>query len=157
MILTFINFSWRLWAQIKHVYLIEFTQAVWLLTNWWIGMNETNLTQHGRSTDVNASDVLYLRDKNKTLKKRGNLLRTTSFNGNSCRVRIFIKIIMVCVRAALIIKALEYKFKWKHDFFKTLLKHFLNMISDLKLWFSRSYIASLLLSFTLRILHQRIV
>ena len=30
---------------------------------------------------------------------------------------------MVCVRAALIIKALEYEFKWKHDFFKTFLKH----------------------------------
>ena len=73
--LTFINFSLRLWAQIKHVFLIEFTQAVWLLTNWWLGMNETNLTQHGRSTDVNASHVLYLRDKKKTLKKRGNLLR----------------------------------------------------------------------------------
>ena len=63
------------------------------------------------NTYVNASDVLYLRDKNKTLKKRGNLLRTTSFNGNSCRVRILIKIIMVCVRAPLIIKALEYEFK----------------------------------------------
>ena len=124
MILTFINFSWRLWAQIKHVVLIEFTQVVWLLTNWWLGMNETNLTQHGRSTDVNASHVLYLRDKKKTLKKRGNLLRTTSFNGNSCRVRILIKIIMVCVRAALIIKALEYEFKWKYDFFETFLKHF---------------------------------
>ena len=74
-------------------------------------MNETNLTQHGRSTDVNASHVLYLRDKKKTLKKRGNLLRTTSFNGNSCCVRILINIIMVCVRAALIIKALEYEFK----------------------------------------------
>ena len=79
MISTFINFSWRLWAQIKHVYLIKFTQTVWLLTNWWIGMNETNLTQHGRSTDVNASDVLYLRDKKKILKKRGILLRRTSF------------------------------------------------------------------------------
>ena len=67
-------------------------------------MNETNLTQHGRSTDVDASHVLYLRDKKKTLKKRGKLLRTTSFNGNSCCV-------MVCVRAALIIKALEYEFK----------------------------------------------
>ena len=116
LILTFINFSWRLWAQIKHVYLIKFTQVVWLLTNWWIGMNETNLTQQSRSIDVNASDVLYLRDKKKTLKKRGNLLRTTSFNGNSCRVRILINIIMVCVRAALIIEALEYEFKWKHDF-----------------------------------------
>ena len=74
-------------------------------------MNETNLTQHGRSIDVNASHVLYLSDKKKTLKKRGNLLRTTSFNGNSCRVRILINIIMVCVRAALIIKALEYEFQ----------------------------------------------
>ena len=64
-------------------------------------MNKTNLTQHGRSTDVNASDVLYLRDKTKILKKkREKLLRTTSFNGNSCRIRILIKIIIVCVRAA---------------------------------------------------------
>ena len=69
MILTFINFSWRLWAQIKHVYLIKFTQVVWLLTNWWIGMNETNLTQHGRSTDVNASDILYPKDTKKIWKK----------------------------------------------------------------------------------------
>ena len=74
-------------------------------------MNETNLTQHGRSTDVNASDVLYLRDKKNILKKRGNLLRMTSFIGNSCRVTILINIIMVSVRAALIIKALEYEFK----------------------------------------------
>ena len=117
MVLTFINFPSRLWAQIKHVYLIKFTQAVWLLTNVWIGMNETNLTQHGRNTDVNASDVLYLKDKKKSLKKRGKLLRTRSFNFNSCCV-------MVCVRAALIIKALEYEFKWKHVFFKTFLKHF---------------------------------
>ena len=74
-------------------------------------MNETNLTQHGRSTDVNVSDVLYLKDKKKILKKRGNLLRTGSFIGNSCRVRILINIIMVCVRAALIIEVLEYEFK----------------------------------------------
>ena len=74
-------------------------------------MNETNLSQHGKSTDVNASDVLYLKDKKKTLKKRGNLLRTASFNGSSCRVRILINIIMVDVRAPLIIKALEYEFQ----------------------------------------------
>ena len=43
-------------------------------------MNETNLTQHGRSTDVNASDILYP-----------------------------ISIIMVYVTAALIIKALKYE------------------------------------------------
>ena len=73
-------------------------------------MNETNLTQHGRSTDGNTSNVLYPRDKKKIKKKRGNLIRTTSFYGNSSRVRI-INIIMVCVRAALIKKALEYKFK----------------------------------------------
>ena len=38
-------------------------------------MNETNLSQHGKSTDVNASDVLYLRDKKKTLKKKGGLIK----------------------------------------------------------------------------------
>ena len=38
-------------------------------------MNETNLTQHGRSTDVNASDVLYLRDKKKPLKKRREVIK----------------------------------------------------------------------------------
>ena len=70
MMLTLTNFSWRLWTQIKHVYLIKFTQAVWLLTNWWIAMNKTNLTQHGRSTDVYASDVLYPTDKKNILKKK---------------------------------------------------------------------------------------
>ena len=34
-------------------------------------MNETNFTQHGRSTDVDESDVLYLRDKKKILIKEG--------------------------------------------------------------------------------------
>ena len=72
-------------------------------------MNETNLTQHGRSTDVNASDVLYPRGKKETLKERGNLLRTMSFLFRC--VRILINIIMVCVRAGLIIEALEYEFK----------------------------------------------
>ena len=33
--------------------------------------DETNLTQHGRSTDVNALDILYLRDTKKILKKDG--------------------------------------------------------------------------------------
>ena len=28
-------------------------------------MNKTNLTQHGRNTDVNASDILYPRDTKK--------------------------------------------------------------------------------------------
>ena len=158
MILTFINPSWRLWARIKHVYLMKFTQVVWLLTNWWIGMNETNLTQHGRSTDVNASDVLYLRDKKNILKKRGNLLRTTSFIGNSCRVRILINIIMVSVRAARIIKALEYEFKWKHDFFETFLKHFFKHDFRFKnMIFPIIHRVSAFYSFTLRIRHQRIV
>ena len=34
-------------------------------------MNETNLTQHGRSTDVNASDILYPSDTKEILKKDG--------------------------------------------------------------------------------------
>ena len=34
-------------------------------------MNETNLTQHGKSTHVNASDVLYPMDKKNILKKEG--------------------------------------------------------------------------------------
>ena len=34
-------------------------------------MNETNLTQHGRSTDVDASDILYPRDTEKIKKKDG--------------------------------------------------------------------------------------
>ena len=33
------------------------------------------LTQHGRSTDVDASDVLYLRDKKKTLKKKEEFIK----------------------------------------------------------------------------------
>ena len=37
-------------------------------------MNKTNLSPHGRSTDVNASDVLYLRDKMKILKKKRELI-----------------------------------------------------------------------------------
>ena len=32
-------------------------------------MNETNLTLHDRSTDVNALDILYLRDTKKIVKK----------------------------------------------------------------------------------------
>ena len=33
------------------------------------------LTQHGRSTDVDASDVLYLRDKKKILKKKREFIK----------------------------------------------------------------------------------
>ena len=40
---------------------------------------------------------------------RWSLLKTTSLYDNSCCVRILINIIMVYVRAALIIKALEYE------------------------------------------------
>ena len=59
------------WAQIGRVYLIKFTQTDWLLSNFWIDMNETNLTQHGRSTNVNESDIFYLRDTMKILKSEG--------------------------------------------------------------------------------------
>ena len=38
-------------------------------------MNETNLSQHGKSTDVNASDVLYLKDKKTTLKKKREVIK----------------------------------------------------------------------------------
>ena len=38
-------------------------------------MNKTNLTQHCRGTDVNASDVLYLRNKTKILKKKRELIK----------------------------------------------------------------------------------
>ena len=38
-------------------------------------MNKINLTQHGRSTDVDASDVLYLGDKKKILKKKRELIK----------------------------------------------------------------------------------
>ena len=34
-------------------------------------MNETNLTQHGRSTDVHALDILYPGDTKKIWKKTG--------------------------------------------------------------------------------------
>ena len=40
-------------------------------------MNEMNVTQYGRSTDVNASDVLYLRDKMKILKKKRELIENS--------------------------------------------------------------------------------
>ena len=40
-------------------------------------MNKTNLTQHGRSTNVNAPDVLYLRDKTKILKKKRELIKNS--------------------------------------------------------------------------------
>ena len=76
-------------------------------------MNKTNLTQHGRSTDVYASDVLYPKDKKNILKKRGNLLRTASFFGNSCCVRILINIIMVSLRAAL--AGRRWNMNWKID------------------------------------------
>ena len=36
-------------------------------------MNETNLTQHGRSTDVNALDILYPRDTKKFWMKKDEI------------------------------------------------------------------------------------
>ena len=38
-------------------------------------MNKTNLTQHGRSTDVYASDVLYPTDKKNILKKEREFIK----------------------------------------------------------------------------------
>ena len=38
-------------------------------------MNKTNLTQHGRSTDVYASDVLYPTDKKNILKKKREFIK----------------------------------------------------------------------------------
>ena len=72
-------------------------------------MNETNLTQHGRSTDVNASEIFFSKGYEENFKKRGNFLRTTSFYGNLCCVRILINIIMVSVRAALVTKVLKHE------------------------------------------------
>ena len=62
-------------AQIGHVYLMKFTQAVWLLSSWWKGMNETNLTQHCRSTDVNAFDILHPRDTKKFSMKKMKFIK----------------------------------------------------------------------------------
>ena len=70
-------------------------------------MNETNLTQHDRSTDVNASEIFSPRDTKKILRKKGNFLRTTSFYGNSCCVRILINIIKVSIKGVLVTKALK--------------------------------------------------
>ena len=38
-------------------------------------MNKTNLTQHGGSTDVYASDVLYPADKKNILKKKREFIK----------------------------------------------------------------------------------
>ena len=62
--------SWRFWAQIGHVYLIKFTQAFLLSSNWWIGVKETNYIQRVGSTDVNASNIFYSGNPKKILKKR---------------------------------------------------------------------------------------
>ena len=42
-------------------------------------MNKTNLTQHGRSTDVYASDVLYPTDKKNILKKKREFIKNDDF------------------------------------------------------------------------------
>ena len=38
-------------------------------------MNKTNLTQHGRSTDVYTSDVLYPTDKKNIVKKKREFIK----------------------------------------------------------------------------------
>ena len=55
---TFVNF-WGCFscAQIRHSYWIRFTLSFWLLSKRWIVVNDTNVTQHGRSTDFNAQET----------------------------------------------------------------------------------------------------
>ena len=72
-------------------------------------MNETNLTQHGRSTVLMRQTFCIQAIYKEKFAKRWSLLKTTSLYDNSSCVRILINIIMVYVRAALIIKALEYE------------------------------------------------
>ena len=75
-------------------------------------MNKTNLTQHGRSTDVNASDVLYLRDKTKILKKKKREViknDVLEWKFMSCK-NINQNNNSLC-KSSSIIKALEYEFK----------------------------------------------
>ena len=70
-------------------------------------MNETNLTQHDRSTDVNASEIFFSEGYEENFQKRGNLSRTMSFYRNSCCVRILINIIKVSIKGVLVTKALK--------------------------------------------------
>ena len=72
-------------------------------------MNETNLTQHGRSTDINALEIFFSKGYEENFEKKRNVLRTTSFHNDLFRVRILINMVMVYVRAALIIEALKYE------------------------------------------------
>ena len=45
-----------------------------MLSNFLIGMNETNLTQRARSTDVNASHIFSSKGYDENFEKWGNLL-----------------------------------------------------------------------------------
>ena len=72
-----------------------------------VGMSETNLTQRSTSTDVYASEIFSPRNTKKIFKKKGDLLRTTSYYSNSNCVRKLINIIMASVRTAPATKALK--------------------------------------------------
>ena len=72
-------------------------------------MNETNLTQRVKSTDISALKIFFSKGYEENFEKKRNLFRTTSFYNDLCCVRILTNIVMVYVRAALIIAALKYE------------------------------------------------
>ena len=72
-------------------------------------MNETNLTQRVKSTDISALKIFFSKGYEENFEKKRNLFRTTSFYNDLCCVRILTNIVMVYVGAALIIKALKYE------------------------------------------------
>ena len=74
-------------------------------------MNKTNLTQHGRSTDVDASDVLYLRDKTKILKKKRELIKNDVLQWQFMSCKNSNQNNNGLCKSSSIIKALEYEFK----------------------------------------------
>ena len=74
-------------------------------------MNKTNLTQHGRSTDVDESDVLYLRDKTKILKKKRELIKNDVLQWQFMSCKNINQNNNGLCKSSSIIKALEYEFK----------------------------------------------
>ena len=72
-------------------------------------MNETNLTQRVKSTDISALKIFFSKGYEENFEKKRNLFRTTSFYNDLCFVRILTNIVMVYVRAAMIIEALKYE------------------------------------------------
>ena len=41
-----------------------------MLANWWIGMNETNLTQRVKSTDINALKIFFSKGYEENFEKK---------------------------------------------------------------------------------------